>query len=89
MDWEKIFADYTTSKSLISKIHKQVIKLNHKKPNNLIKKRVEDLKRHFPEEDTQMANRQKKRWSMSIITREMQVKTTIMYHFIPIRMATT
>ena len=31
VDWEKIFANYVTNKSLISKIHKQFIKLNIKK----------------------------------------------------------
>ena len=87
MDWEKIFANLISDKGLIFKLQKELLQLNNKNklnyPINKISKGFEQifLQRRYINGQKVLKNI----CSRSLDFREMQIKTTMRYHFTPIR----
>jgi uncharacterized protein YPO0396 len=54
-EWEKTFVSYTSDKELITRIHRELKKLNSPKLNEPIKKLATELNRSFSKEEIQTA----------------------------------
>jgi hypothetical protein len=74
---EKIFASYTSDKGLITRMYRQLKKLNSPQINKPIKKWATELNRTFSKDKVQMAIKHMKKCSPSLAIKEMQTKTTI------------
>jgi hypothetical protein len=87
MEWEKIFTSYTSEKELITRIQRELKKLNSPKINKPIKKWTTELNRAFSKEEIQMAKKHMKKCSPSLAIKEMQIKATLRFHLNPVRIA--
>jgi hypothetical protein len=76
---------------IISRIYKELKKLDTINPNNPIKKWGTELKkereREFSTEETRMAENHLKKCSKSLVIRGMPIKTTLKLHLTPVRLA--
>jgi hypothetical protein len=85
-EWEKIFASYTSDKGLITRIYRELKKLNSPKIKEPIKKWATEVNRTFSKKEIQMTKKPTKKCSPSLAIKEMQIKTTLRFHLTPVRM---
>jgi hypothetical protein len=86
-EWEKIFAGYISEKVLITRIYRELKKLNFPKASESIKKWATELNRTVSKEEIQMAKKHMKKYSPSLALKEMKIKTTLRLHLTFVRMA--
>jgi hypothetical protein len=86
MEWEKIFASFTSDKELLTRIYKDHKNLDSSKTNEPIKKWATKLSRTCSNE-VHMTKQHMKKCSPSLAMKEMQIKTTLRFHFTPVRIA--
>jgi hypothetical protein len=85
--WEKIFASYTSDKGLITRIYRELKKLNSPQINEPIKKWSPELNRTFLKEEIKMSKKHTKECLPSLAIKEMQIKTTLRFYLTPVRIA--
>lgn len=86
-DQEKIFANRLSDKGLVSIVRKEPLQFNkrERKKKTTVKKSANNSNRHLTKRDAD--DRHMKGCSASYVFRDLQRKTTIKYHQIPVRRA--
>jgi hypothetical protein len=74
-------------KGLITRIYRELKKLNSSQINEPIKKWENELNRTFSKEEIQMAKKHMKKYSASLAIKELQIKTTLRFYLTPVRIA--
>jgi hypothetical protein len=87
IEQEKILASYTSDRGLITRIYRELKKLNSPKINDPIKKWTTELNRTFKKDGVQTTKKHMKKCSPSLAIKEMQIKTTLRFHLTPVRIA--
>jgi hypothetical protein len=85
---EKNFVSYTSNKGLITRIYRELKKLNSPKLSEPLKKWANKLNRAISKEEVQMAKKHMRKCSPSLAIKEMQIKARLRFHTTPVRITT-
>jgi len=72
---------------IFMEIYKELKNLDSKEPNNPFKNWGTGLNKKFPAKEFQMPKKHLKKYSISLVIRELQIKTTQRFYLTPFRMA--
>jgi hypothetical protein len=87
IEWEKIFASYTSNDRLITRIYCELKRVNSpQKINEPIKKWANEVNRAFPKEEVKMVKKHMRKCSISLLIKQMQINTTLRFYLIPVIM---
>jgi phenylalanyl-tRNA synthetase alpha subunit len=82
----EILCQLLSDKGLISRIYKELKKLNTKKTNNPTNKWANEMSRQFSKE-VQRANKCMKKCPRSLAIKKIQIKTPLAFHLTSVKMA--
>ena len=85
---EKIFANYIPDKGLMSRLYEALLPQQLDPKMDFRKRTGIDISpKKTYKEDMQITNKHMRRCSASLVTEEMQMKTTMKYHYVCVRTA--
>jgi CRISPR/Cas system CMR subunit Cmr6 (Cas7 group RAMP superfamily) len=88
IEWENIFASYTSDKGLITRTYRKLKQLNSQIIKDSVKKWANELKELLQRKKMQMDKKTMKKCQISPAIIEMQIKTKLRFLLTPVRMAT-